>query len=154
MFDPLLEIQKYISLLPSSYYYLYAFKKCNIWMILLLLRAQCKMWGLSWNESVSIYWWEGETVLSATGENDEAVMRREEPTGSVSIKLSSFPVWKSSPPHVDVGRRWRPVGATAEDGGTCGDLTLHMMFEESVTIYLTCIWFDCNSVYPGNSRSV
>ena len=38
--------------------------------------AQYKMWGLSSSESVSIYWWEGEMASSATGENDEAVMRR------------------------------------------------------------------------------
>ena len=42
-------------------------------MILLPLRAQYKMWDLSSNESVSIYWWGGEKESSATGENDEAV---------------------------------------------------------------------------------
>ena len=73
-------------------------------------------------------------ALSATGESDEAVMmRREEPTGSVSIKLSSFVVWKSSPPHVDVGRRWRSGGATAEDGGTCGVLNFTTVLHAGIT---------------------
>ena len=73
-------------------------------------------------ESVSLYWWEGETALSATGESDEAVMmRRKEPTGSVSIKLKLVPEFRrqssdmeenrilsgwqlprTPPPHVDI----------------------------------------------------
>ena len=69
-------------------------------MILLLLGAQYKMWGLNSDEFVSIYWWEGENASSATGESDEAVMRRrEEPTGSASIKrklISSLEEFPSS----------------------------------------------------------
>ena len=88
-FDPLLEIKKQFFIINFQLFHLFFFKKCNIWMILLPLSAQYKMWALNSNESVSIYWWEGEKESTATGKNDEAVMeRREEQTGSVSINLN------------------------------------------------------------------